>query len=212
MNIRPATTFTTDFEAGVSGLVGTIAVGIYQGDTAETGLQTAEVNEIGTSGIYVATLTSPDDAGQYTIVWSLDGTLDPDQLSIDDLTVTFSAPEAAPAGDTYVTASELARILKIRSPTQDQTAALERVLLAATGEINDEIDPSDTVPDLTQEHLALVQQVCLDRAADLWRHTESIPGITGLLGDETSLALPGRYSWNRYAERLAPCKNQFGLA
>jgi hypothetical protein len=54
--------------------------------------------------------------------------------------------------------------------------------------------------------------VNLDRAADLWRHTESIPGITGLLGDDGSVALPGRYSWNRYAERLAGCKNQWGLA
>lgn len=212
MNVRPSTSFTSDFEAAVTGLVGTIKVGIYQGDTAETALTTVGINEIGTTGVYVATLTSPDDAGQYTIIWSLDGTLSPDQLSIDDLTVTFSAPGDAPTGDTYATADELARILKIRTPSTEQTAALERVLLAATGEINDEIDSEDDPPDLTAAHLALVQQVCLDRAADLWRHTETIPGVVGLLGDESAPSLPGRYSWERYAARLATTKERWGLA
>lgn len=121
--------------------------------------------------------------------------------------VQNSASAVAP----FATVSELARILKIRTPTDDQTAAMERVLFVAAGEIDAELDlDDDTVLEAWQ--MALASQVNLDRAADLWRHTESIPGITGLLGDETSLALPGRYSWNRYAERLAPCKSQWGLA
>lgn len=111
----------------------------------------------------------------------------------------------------YTTVSELARVLRIRTPTSEQTAAMERALLTAAQEIDDEIDLSaDT--SLTSSQLAQVAQVNLDRAADLWRHTENMAGVTGLLGDETAVAMPGRYSWARYAERLANVKDQWGLA
>lgn len=111
----------------------------------------------------------------------------------------------------YASVSNLARILKIRTPSVEQAAQLERVLAAAAGEINQEIGLTAD-DELDSWEVALCSQVNLDRAADLWRHTESIPGITGLLGDETAPAMPGRYSWNRYAERLAPVKRQWGLA
>ncbi len=117
---------------------------------------------------------------------------------------------AFPTATAYSDATELARILKIRSPSAAQTAALNQVLLVAAGEINSEIGLTNS--DLAGWELALAVQVNLDRAADLWRHTESIPGITGLLGDESAPSLPGRYSWNRYAERLAPLKSSWGLA
>lgn len=111
----------------------------------------------------------------------------------------------------FATSTELARILKIRTPSTEQSAALDRVLLAAAGEIYAEIDlaATDTLADWETD---LCTQVNLDRAADLWRHTESIPGITGLLGDEGSPIPPGRYSWERYAQRLAPVKRQWGVA
>jgi hypothetical protein len=51
----------------------------------------------------------------------------------------------------------------------------------------------------------------IDRAADLWRHTESVPGLVGI-PDEAMPTTFGRYSWNRYAERLAPIKQEWGLA
>ena len=88
----------------------------------------------------------------------------------------------------------------------------------ATGEINAEIDRADDDP-IAGWEIDLAEQVCLDRAADLWRHTESIPGVTGLLGDEGGFATSTgpllayqRYSWERYAQRLAPLKEQFGIA
>lgn len=87
-----------------------------------------------------------------------------------------------------------------------------RVLTVAQVEIDKEIDRADDAAALTSDELDLLEQVNLDRGADLWRHTESLPGVTGLLGDETSAVLPGRYSWNRYAERLAPLKNQWGIS
>lgn len=110
----------------------------------------------------------------------------------------------------YSTPTELARILKIRNPSGDQLAALERVLLAAAQEIDDEIDLADGGT-LTDAQLAQVEQVNLDRAADLWTHTEAQTGVTGLLSDDV-VASPGRYSWTRYAQRLANIKDQFGLA
>lgn len=111
----------------------------------------------------------------------------------------------------FATTDELFRILKIRTPSTDQIAAAERVLVAAAGEIRSEIDLAADV-ELEAWQISLCAQVNLDRAADLWRHTESIPGITGLIGDEAIGAPPGRYSWERYAQRLAPVKNQWGLA
>lgn len=113
----------------------------------------------------------------------------------------------------YATSAELARILKIRTPTTEQTAALERVLDVATVEIDSEIDRATDATALTTEQTELLEQVCLDRAADLWHHTESRTGLTGLLGGEEGAVLtPGRYSWERYGQRLAPLKDQWGLA
>src|SRR4029077_5259943 len=110
----------------------------------------------------------------------------------------------------YASIDELARILKLRTPSDAQHAAMKRVLLTAAGEINREIDfaEDDALEGWERD---LCEQVNLDRAADLWRHTESVPGIVGI-PDEAMPSTFGRYSWNRYAERLAPVKRQWGLA
>lgn len=190
-----------------TGLTGTLAVRIIDNAGATTTARTTTgITEYPAgSGVYEVTLTAPADRGQYSLVWD-DGT----NYAVDELVVTSSATGSL-AGDTYATTDELFRILKIRTPTTEQQDAADRVMLAAAGEINAEIDLSATT-DLADWQLSLAAQVNLDRAADLWRHTESIPGVTGLLGDEATPSLPGRYSWNRYAERLAPLKDQFGIA
>ncbi len=121
-----------------------------------------------------------------------------------------NVPGNAPPVVAYVTATELFRILKVRTPTTEQTAAADRVILTASGEIDREID-RDTTAALETWQLDLAKTVCLDRAADLWRHTESVPGIVGI-PDEAMPSTFGRYSWNRYAERLAPIKARWGLA
>lgn len=116
--------------------------------------------------------------------------------------------DAAP----FATVAELARILHIRTVPipAAQEAAMERVLQAAAGEIEAELNRPDG--DMLEDwELKLCAQVNLDRAADLWRHTESVPGIVGI-PDEAMPSTFGRYSWNRYAERLAPIKRQWGLA
>ncbi len=112
----------------------------------------------------------------------------------------------------YTTVEELARILKIRSPSTEQNVAMTRVLTVAAQEIDDEIDRATDAAALTAAQTAILEQVNLDRAADLWNHTESQTGLTALLGDEGGIPMPGRYSWNRYALRLANVKDQWGLA
>ena len=110
----------------------------------------------------------------------------------------------------YATTDELFRVLKVRQPTSDQTAAAQGDLDTATIEINAEIS-FVTNRLLTTSELELCNGVCIDRAADLWRHRESAPGILGVV-DEAVPSTFGRYSWNRYAERLAPLKQGFGIA
>lgn len=138
----------------------------------------------------------------YRIVF-LDGTGDQTEPSA-------AMHNIASAVTAYATIDELARILHIRTPTDAQTAAMKRVLLAAAGEINMEINLADDDA-LEGWERDLCEQVNLDRAADLWRHTESIPGVLGVV-DEAVPSTPGRYSWERYAQRLSPLKRQWGLA
>jgi hypothetical protein len=111
----------------------------------------------------------------------------------------------------YATVSDLFRVLKVRTPTADQREAAQGDLDTATLEINAEIDwASDHLP-ATAEELELFKGVCIDRAADLWRHRESAPGILGVV-DEAVPTSFGRYSWERYAQRLSTAKARWGVA
>lgn len=109
----------------------------------------------------------------------------------------------------FTTQDELFRVLRIRTPTTDQQTAADQVLLVAAQEIMSEIDLR--AGELTAADVAVCASVNLDRAADLWRHTESAPGILGVV-DELQSTTPGRYSWARYAARLSVVKDQWGLA
>lgn len=110
----------------------------------------------------------------------------------------------------YADSDELARILKIRNPTTAQTDAMDRVLDAATREIDAEIDLAADVA-LDSEQTALATQVCLRRAAELWFAQEVPLGVTGI-GSEFGTTHLARNSWDKHAFDLAPLKNQWGLA
>jgi hypothetical protein len=121
-----------------------------------------------------------------------------------------TSPSQNTAVASYASTTDLFRILKVNNPSAAQTVAAQGDLDTATLEINAEIDLSSP-PMFTVEQAELLKGVCLDRAADLWRHRESAPGILGIV-DESVPTTPGRYSWARYAARLSVLKDQWGIA
>lgn len=118
IQVAPSTSFDDIFPLGVSGLVGTIKFGIYQGDTVVQALSTANINEIAALGGYVATRTSPATGGFYQFAWSKDGSTDPDQMFFSDLYVTSDAESVTiGSGNLYVTSAELKATLSLDGTT-----------------------------------------------------------------------------------------------
>lgn len=108
----------------------------------------------------------------------------------------------------YATPDELARILKIRTPSADQTAAMNRVLTAAALEIDAELGRAGM---FSSPYPPLVVHVNLQRAAELWTLQEVPTGIVGL-GGEFGATHMARNTWDKYAYTLAPLKDSWGLA
>ena len=115
------------------------------------------------------------------------------------------------APTTYASVNELARILKIRVPTAEQRAAMERVLAVAAGEIDSEIDFSAT-GELVGWQFSLVAEVNLERAVEHWRQQEAPFGLIELAGGLGTAERTARDTWERHALKLAPLKAQWGLA
>ena len=111
----------------------------------------------------------------------------------------------------YTDTTELARILKIRTPSAEQTVAMQRVIDVAEGEIDAEIDLADDADPLAGWQLALAAEVNLERAVEHWRQQEAPFGLIGL-GPELPAERTARDSWDRHAHKLAPLKAQWGLA
>ena len=110
----------------------------------------------------------------------------------------------------YIETSELARVLLIRNPSDEQEAALDRVLEAASQKIDDEVDRPSTDP-LSGGHLLLAEQVCLAYAAELWKFEEVQHGLVGI-GAEVGPTYAPRDIWKKYAIQLESAKRQFGFA
>lgn len=206
MIVPPGETFTIYADLEASGLEGTAGVTVYDGDVAVVARTTAGIAQLGSSTIYAITLEAPDDSGYY--VANGDDGVDvqwpwPFQVSTSAVTLT--------AGDLYISTDELFRVLKIRNPTADQIAAAERVLSAATGEINSEIDFVSGADPLSGSQLALAAEVCLERAVEHWQQGGSPFGLLGL-GAETGVAFASADSWRRHAIKLAPLKQQWGFS
>lgn len=111
----------------------------------------------------------------------------------------------------YAGTAELARVLRLRDDVSDPAGtALERVLDAASYEINAECNGSGTVffgtpyPDLAVE-------VCVERAVEHWQQSASPFGVLGLGGDAIPVTT-ARDSWWRHKHKLAPLKTDWGLA
>lgn len=113
----------------------------------------------------------------------------------------------SPVTSYYGTTDELAQILSIRTPTSDQTAAMERVLLVATGEVLNEVGRGD----LAGWELSLATEVVLERGAEHWAQLKAPFGFVGL-GGELGPSVAARDSWDRHAYKLAPLKGSWGIA
>jgi hypothetical protein len=108
----------------------------------------------------------------------------------------------------YAETTELARVLKIRTPSDTQEAALDRVLEAAAAEIDLELGLETGLT--SAGAIALVEQVNLERAAELWKLQEVQFGM--ILGSEIVTGSAPRDTWKKHAITLAPLKQTWGFA
>jgi len=76
------------YQPFLTGLVGTVSVMVVDNDgNVVTAPATTAITEQGTTGVYTAERVAPADTGQYTIIWSIDGSYDADTNTIEDLLV-----------------------------------------------------------------------------------------------------------------------------
>lgn len=205
MNVRPEATYEAVIDWGATGA--TIGMRVVDNAGATTVARVTGFTEYpaGSGVYYRGGNTAPDTAGQYTLVFDDDGgTAAVGHVATDDLIVAYSSLPDPLTGPTYATADELFVALNIRAtPTQAQEARAESLLLAATGEINSEIGL--TADDLTDEQLAIAEQVCIERAVEHW-HARPVGFAVVGLDTETPVRL-GSNSWERHANKLAPLKS-----
>ena len=116
-----------------------------------------------------------------------------------------NAVETLIAVEPYATATELATILQVNATSNAD--ALERVLIAAAGEINSETGRSD----LSGWELELAAQVNLARAEELWKQMKAPWGLIGL-DSELGATRIARDTFERHAHALAPLKHEWGIA
>ena len=113
--------------------------------------------------------------------------------------------------ETTITVTELARVLHLRTPTSDQTTAMQRVLDAATGEVISFIDRTDPAAPLEPFEQQLVDEVILERSVEHWQQQESPFGLLGLGGDNIPV-YTSRNSFYRHQRKLMSVKQQMGVA
>lgn len=111
----------------------------------------------------------------------------------------------------YITTTELAAVLKIRTPTAEQEVELQRVIDATTVEIDAEMNRADDAAALTADQTALIEEVALERATEHWAARNSPFGLLAV-GVDVPAERTARDSWERHALKLAPLKDQWGLA
>jgi hypothetical protein len=89
----PSAAFEVVDVRGITGLIGTLEVRIDDNDGATVfGPTAAGISELGTSGVYSAELTAPAANGQFSILFSEDGSFDPETVSVEALLVTDAEP------------------------------------------------------------------------------------------------------------------------
>ena len=111
---------------------------------------------------------------------------------------------------TYVDRAELQRILGKQTATADELNAMDRVLDAAASEIDWDLGYTAEAPAPVPPP-ALVAQVNLERAAELWRFSFSTSGVLPQ-GPDIGPVIAPRDTWNRHHLRLNPLRAHVGIA
>jgi hypothetical protein len=90
--------FETCYESGITGLVGTVSVQLIDnlGGITYAPTTVGIIETPANSGVYCKTMIAPLVTGQYSLIWSQDGTFDDDASSVDDLVVESQASPVFP--------------------------------------------------------------------------------------------------------------------
>ena len=126
-------------------------------------------------------------------------------VSIATVPIQNAADTTPITVEPYATAAELATILQVNATSNAD--ALDRVLIAAAGEINSEIGRTD----LSGWELSLAAQVNLARAEELWKQMKAPWGVLGLESEFGATRI-ARDTFERHAHALAPLKASWGIA
>lgn len=89
INVAQSAAFEAVFESGETGLIPGLEVAVIDNDGATViGPTTDDLTEQGVTGVYIWNApAAPADLGQYTIVWSRDGSFTAASVSVEDLNV-----------------------------------------------------------------------------------------------------------------------------
>lgn len=111
----------------------------------------------------------------------------------------------------YTDVDELARVLRLRQPTEAQGTALQRVADTSTFEIDSEVFGTADfgTPQFGSPYPPLVVEVCIERAVEHWRQEEAPFGVIGF--DSSLPTFTASDSWNRHANKLTPLKGSWGI-
>lgn len=134
----PGTTFEATSSNVTTGLTGTLGVRIMDGQGNTTTARTTDdiIETPAGSGIYTATLTAPETAGTYTVVWDTGGS-EP-RWAVEDLQVTSTAPaNVSPSGDDLTTLAAVRRFLQKNDSTNTtQDTVIQELITRASDQIN----------------------------------------------------------------------------
>ncbi len=211
--VEPSSDYTSRVFGLTTGMTGTVRFRLIDNDgTADDpiyGPSTAGIIEDPAgSGSYVFTGgVAPATEGKFSRIW--DEGVATELVADEDMIVLSGVSSLIVAGDTYGNVDELARRLKINTPTAAQEDQMTLVLMMATGEINAEIDLAEDDDPIAGDNLAIAVEVCYQRAVEQWRATPF--GLVGL-DSEFGAVHTARNSWEPYAHKLAPLKAQWGFA
>lgn len=211
MRVRPGATDQLIVDWGATGATIGVRVLDNSGATVAARVEGFVEYPAGSGVYYLDPYTFPDEEeGSYTLLYDDDaGVAAVGHIALEELTLSAAAPDdvLVPA-DAYATREELARILELTEPTEEQWEAMDRVLTAAAGEINSEIGV-ETGDSLSGWQYALAEEVNLERAVEHWKQGYAPFGMVGIGGDLLT-AYTARDSWDRHAHKLAPLKTSAG--